>query len=255
RLSEVYRDSINEGAKERDIRQLETRYKTKQRELENVTLKSQLQRNRTIIAVIAGILLASLIISYLINKNAVRKKTIAEQQRLLETHKLETQLREQQLHEIDRMLETQEKERKRIANELHDDLGSMLATLKLNVDNMAQADDRKQIGEKTKELIEEAYSKVRNLSHLKNLGGVGSQGLLIAVEKMAEKMTILNKLEVKVYPYGLEQRLDNQLEVTLFRMIQELCTNALKHARATHINIYLTQHQHQLNIMIEDDGI
>jgi signal transduction histidine kinase len=255
RLSEVYRDSINEEEKERDIRQLETRYKTKQRELENVTLKSQLQRNRTIIAVIAGILLASLIISYLINKNAVRKKTIAEQQRLLETHKLETQLREQQLHEIDRMLETQEKERKRIANELHDDLGSMLATLKLNVDNMAQADDRKQIGEKTKELIEEAYSKVRNLSHLKNLGVVGSQGLLIAVEKMAEKMTILNKLEVKVYPYGLEQRLDNQLEVTLFRMIQELCTNALKHARATHINIYLTQHQHQLNIMIEDDGI
>ena len=253
-LSNVYRDSINDEEKAEDIRLLEMRYRTKQRELENVTLKNKLQQNRTAIAVIAGVLLASLVISYLIIKNTARKKTIAEQQRLLETQKLETLLKAQQLQEIDRMLETQEKERHRIANELHDDLGSMLATLKLNVENLGGT-AQNEVREKTKSLIEETYQKVRNLSHLKNLGVVGSQGLLVAVRKMAEKMTVINKLEVNVYPYGLEERLENQLEVTLFRMIQELCTNAIKHSGATQVNIYLTQHQNrELNIMIEDNG-
>jgi len=109
--------------------------------------------------------------------------------------------------------------------------------------------------EKTDDLIEEAYQKVRNISHLKNLGVVGSQGLLVAVKKMAEKMSILERLKINVIPFGLTERLDNQTEVSLFRMIQELCTNIIKHSLATEVNIYLTQHNpNEINIIIEDNG-
>lgn len=256
-LAKEYRDSINEQQQVSEIRSLETKYRTKTKELENANLRNRLQNNRLLIVVIVGLLALSLIISYLINKNTARKKTIAEQQRLIETQKLETKLKEQQLHEIDLMLESQEKERQRIADELHDDLGGMLATLKLNIQNIetSNAESSSQLIQKTEGLIEETYQKVRNLSHLKNLGVIGSQGLLVAVKKMAEKMSVINKLSVNVYPYGLENRMENQLEVTLFRMIQELCTNAIKHSGAQTINIYLTQHQSQdLNIIIEDTG-
>lgn len=253
----AYRDSLNEQEQVSDIRNLETKYRTKTKELENANLRNRLQNNRLLIIVIVALLALSLAISYLVNKNTAKKKMIAEQQRLIETQKLETKLKAQQLHEIDLMLESQEKERQRIADELHDDLGGMLATLKLNIQNIetGNAESSIQIIQKTEGLIEETYQKVRNLSHLKNLGVIGSQGLLVAVRKMADKMSVINRLSVNVYPHGLENRMENQLEVTLFRMIQELCTNAIKHSGADAINIYLTQHQSQeLNIMIEDNG-
>src|SRR5690606_3591447 len=109
--------------------------------------------------------------------------------------------------------------------------------------------------EKTDGLIEEAYQEVRNISHLKNLGVVGNQGLLTAVKKLAEKMTVPGKLTVSVVPFGLNERLENSLEVTLFRIIQELCTNIIKHSEANEVYIYITQHSpREMNIMIEDNG-
>jgi signal transduction histidine kinase len=105
------------------------------------------------------------------------------------------------------------------------------------------------------QLIEDAYQRVRNISHLKNLGVIGSEGLLVAVNQMATKMTVLEKLRINVIPHGLDQRLDNTVEVFIFRMIQELCTNVIKHAQASEVNIYLTQQDnHEINIIVEDNG-
>jgi hypothetical protein len=59
---------------------------------------------------------------------------------------------------------------------------------------------------------------------------------------------------VQVIPFGLNERLENSLELAIFRMIQELLTNAVKHAQATEITISLTQHENNLNIIIEDNG-
>ena len=136
----------------------------------------------------------------------------------------------------------------------------MLATLKLNFENLKRHDtdsDNKEakLFEKTDSLIDEAYQKVRNISHLKNLGVIGSEGLVVAVKKMAEKMSVLNKLQINVIPHGLNERLENTLEVTLFRIIQELCTNIIKHSEATEVNINLTQYENnELNIIVEDNG-
>jgi signal transduction histidine kinase len=72
---------------------------------------------------------------------------------------------------------------------------------------------------------------------------------------MAEKMSVLDKLNIQVIPFGLTERLDNTIEVTLFRMIQELCTNIIKHSQASEVNIYLTQgNTSEINIIIEDNG-
>lgn len=168
-------------------------------------------------------------------------------------------MREQELNEIDIMLESQEKERQRIANELHDNLGSLLSALKLNFHTLGKRESHdktsKVLFKKTEELINETYLQVRNVSHLKNLGVVGKEGLLTAVTKMAEKMTVINRLQFNVIPFGLTGRLENSVEVTLFRIIQELSANIIKHSEATEVNIYLTQHQDsRLNIMIEDNG-
>lgn len=242
-----------------EISEFHTKYKTQEKEIENLNLKNKLQTNRIIVYSAAGLLIVVLTIGILAYKNISKKKKIAEQEKLIQTQKLEKTLKDQELRDIDLILESQEKERQQIANELHDNLGSMLATLKINFQNLKRNENPEKseinLYEKTDNLIEEAYQKVRNISHLKNLGVVGSQGLLVAVKKMAEKMSVLERLQIKVIPFGLTERLDNQTEVSLFRMIQELCTNIIKHSAATEVNIYLTQHNPtEINIIIEDNG-
>jgi len=256
----VLTNTLNENEQKIAITEIDTKYKTEETKLQNLTLKNKLQTNKIILFIGLALLLIITTIGVLAYKNVSKKKTIAEQEKLIQTQKLETSLKEQELHEIDIMLESQEKERQRIANELHDNLGSLLATLKFNFQNLKRQkevleDKENQLFEKTDALIDEAYQEVRNISHLKNLGVIGSHGLEIAVKKMAEKMSILKKLTINVIPFGLNERLDNQKEITLFRMIQELCTNIIKHSQATEVNIYLTQHNKtDINIIIEDNG-
>ncbi|WP_298306466.1 sensor histidine kinase [Flavobacterium sp.] len=256
----VLTNTLNENEQKIAITEIDTKYKTEETKLQNLTLKNKLQTNKIILFIGLALLLIITTIGVLAYKNVSKKKTIAEQEKLIQTQKLETSLKEQELHEIDIMLESQEKERQRIANELHDNLGSLLATLKFNFQNLKRQkevleDKENQLFEKTDSLIDEAYQEVRNISHLKNLGVIGSHGLEIAVKKMAEKMSILKKLTINVIPFGLNERLENQKEITIFRMIQELCTNIIKHSHATEVNIYLTQHNKtDINIIIEDNG-
>lgn len=255
----VYKEILGENEQKKAIQEIDTKYKTHEKTLENLSLKSNLKTNRIINYIFFGLLIISLAIAFLAHNNISKKRKIAEQEKLIQTQKLENTLKNQELHDIDLMLESQEKERQRIANELHDNLGSMLATLKLNFQNLKRQnnivdDNENKLYEKTDELIEEAYQKVRNIAHLKNLGVVGSDGLVTAVKKMAEKMSILEKLTINVIPFGLTERVENQAEITFFRMIQELCTNIIKHSEATEVNIYLTQHTGEINIIIEDNG-
>ncbi|WP_291093033.1 MULTISPECIES: sensor histidine kinase [unclassified Flavobacterium] len=264
----ILEDKINAEMQDIKVSELQIFYETKEKDLENISLKNQnslLESKRKInllvLFVLIGVLISIILISLLTIKNAKKKQLIAEQEKLLEKQKLATTLKEHELQNIDLMLESQENERIKMANELHDNLGSMLATLKLNFQNLKRQkegliDEENKLYEKTDHLIEEAYQKVRDMAHFKNSGIVGNEGLVPAVKKMADKMSVLNLLEMNVIPFGLKDRLDNKLEVSLFRMIQELCTNIIKHAKASEVNIYLTQHNGtDINLIIEDNGI
>ncbi len=258
RLSNDVENQINESDQNIAISDMQTKYRAKEKELENLSLKNKLNTNKMFMMIFVGLLFVSLLIGVLGYKNIARKRRIAEQDRLIEKQKLEKTLKEQELHQIDLMLESQEKERQQIANEIHDNLGSILVTLKLNYQSLKRDNNNpesRQIFEKNDELIDEAYQKVRDISHLKNLGVIGTHGLIAAVNTMAEKMSVINKLKFNVFPFGFQNRLENSLEVTLFRIIQELSANIIKHAKATEASIYLTQHYSEgINIIIEDNG-
>ena len=83
---------------------------------------------------------------------------------------------------------------------------------------------------------------------------MSDQGLLSAIKKMAKTISETNTMEVEVVQFGLGERMENSLELSIFRIIQELVANAIKHADASKINIQLTQHEENLNIIVEDNG-
>ena len=103
-------------------------------------------------------------------------------------------------------------------------------------------------------MIDEAYLKVRSIAHAKNAGVIANKGLLVAVQMMAEKISSANKITIEVVHFGLDTPLENSLEIAVFRMIQELTTNILKHAHASQATINISRHDNILNIIVEDNG-
>lgn len=226
-------------------------------EKENANLRLRQGRNWLVTALVGvGLLFLS---SYFAYANQRAKNRIQVKQREVEAMKLEKVLKDQELYGIDAMIAGQEKERQRIANDLHDNLGSILATLKLHFNNLKTSKDSEtgkvEMFQKTDELLEEAYQKVRSMAHSKNAGVYAQQGLIPAIKKFASKASVINKLAIQVQEHGMADRLENSLEITIFRMIQELITNIIKHSQATEATIHLTQHDDVLNVMVEDNGI
>ncbi|WP_165583405.1 sensor histidine kinase [Aquimarina atlantica] len=262
-----YTDSLNEYKKAIALNEIEVKYQTAEKEkkivqLLNTNLKSEASRiqNRNLLIGSLSLILVGSIFVFLLYKNTKRKQRIAEQEREIEIQKTEKLLKEQELSAIDAMISGQEKERQRLANELHDNLGSTLATVKLHFQHLQNNKDNPKVEHieelytKTNALLDEAYQKVRTIAHEKNSGVMANQGLLPAIKKLAKQVSNGDGLHIEIQDYGLEERLDNALEISIFRMIQELITNAIKHAKASEIHISLTNHDSLLNIIIEDNG-
>ncbi|MBC2845595.1 tetratricopeptide repeat-containing sensor histidine kinase [Winogradskyella flava] len=199
------------------------------------------------------------ILAFLIFKNLKRKQRIAEEERQKQIEEKEKILKDLELQTIDAMIQGQEKERERLAADLHDSVGATLSAAKLQFEHLVKTQKNAEISEelikKTSTLLEDAYVEIRSMAHLKNSGVMAKNGLLPAVEKLSKNASGINGLSFEVQSFGLEQRLENSLEITIFRIIQELVTNIIKHANATKGIVHLTNHEDNLNIMIEDNGI
>ncbi len=230
-----------------------SKYDNEKLRADNLEIESKRKQSQNFLIGALAFILFGGITALLLYKNTRRKQKLAEQEKILETQKLATVLKEQELMSIDAMIEGQEKERQRIANDLHDDLGGLMATVKLHF-NALKDKQTPELFDKTTHLLDEAYQKIRSIAHAKNSGVIAKQGLLKAINNMADKISSSNKISIHVMDYGLENRLENSLELTIFRIIQELVTNILKHADATEATIHLTNHKESLNIMVEDNG-
>lgn len=262
-LDKLYADSVNYEKQSIAIQEYQIQYETEKKELENNFLKQEnillddkQKTNRVLFIVALGLLISLLITTYFIIKYLIRKKKIAEQEKIIQQQKTENILKTQEINIIDAMIEGQEKERQLIAQDMHDNLGSMLTALRLNFQHLRNQLKQNQnpLFEKTDLLIDDAYQNVRRIAHAKNSGVIADKGLIPALKVLAEKTSVPNRLKIEVNSFGMNSRLDMPLEITIFRAIQELITNSIKHASASKISISLTQHQDEINIMVEDNG-
>ena len=244
------------------IAEISEKYETAKRENEILQLQNDNQRlsfhqrrQRNLLFGSFGLLGILLLTGYLSLKSNRRKRIIREQNHELEKQRMLEKLKQQELNAIDYIIEGQEKERSRIAADLHDSLGSKLATLRLYLDNFGEnlnveGNDFKKVNE----LAEMSYKEVREISHNINSGVLVDKGLIPALRSMASFASNANNLDVQIIDVDLERRLENQVEIQLFRVIQELITNVIKHADATEVTVQVTDHDDHINIIVEDNG-
>jgi len=237
---------------------IETKYQTAEKEKQILVEQGKKERNSNIAIGLGSGLIAVIIIGFLAYKNTKKKKDIAEKQREIEINKTEKILKEQEINTIDAMISGQEKERQRLASDLHDSVGATLAAARLQFEHLHKNRDKgaqtNELFDKTSKLLEDAYTEVRTMSHIKNSGVIAKQGLLPAVQKLARNASVTSALNIEVQDFGLNERLENTLEISVFRILQELVTNIIKHAEASEASIAITQHEESLSIIVEDNG-
>lgn len=158
------------------------------------------------------------------------------------------------------LVQTQDNERKRIAGDLHDSLGSLLSTVKLRFNGL-QEDFQQKIPEKysrfndTITMLDEAIHELRQISHNMLPVSLSRFGLKAALETFVEQINASRKLETKLQILGLDRRLPEEMEVAVYRICQELVQNVIKHAGATSLWIQVIDHKDSLNIIVEDNGM
>lgn len=194
-----------------------------------------------------GILLSTIIIGTLVYQNRLKAKSI-----LLTAAK-----QEQQLIAMRSMLEGQEKERARIARDLHDGLGNMLSTLKASVGSMPININNQKAGQiynKASEMIDEACTEVRKIAHEMMPQALEKLGLRKALQDLIQKTDANHDFEVQLQIYGQEQILEDGTNVMLYRIVQELLNNIIKYAKAKEVLVQITYSEDWLNLTVEDDG-
>ena len=257
-LTLAHRDSIFTIERQSVIDQLRTEYESERQEIEIAQLEESSLQDRNLLSVMSGLLVTTLVIAFLVLKINRKKRIIAQQNEKIEKQHVEKLLKEQELIGINAMLEGQENEREKISEELHDTIGGSLATLKLYIESLDEVKESlkyHKLHQKASHLLEETYDEVRKIAHSKSAGVLIKKGLLPAVDSMAMKISETQKIEIQIIGTGLEDRLENSVEIGVFRTIQELLSNAVKHSGASEVVVQITQHDDVLNIIVEDDGL
>ena len=245
------KDSINNETNQQDILQRESSLKIEQqKQLQRIALEKQkLWRN-----IIIGIALFSLItLGFLYNRYRLRQK-----------NRYQEQINRQQNELFNAIAVTQDQERKRIAEDIHDSLGSILSAAKLKLsalkeDQAKLSDEQTESWQITLQLLDEASSELRNISHNIMPATLSKLGLVAALRNLINNISshpiaIGSGMQISFSAHDFENRIAEQEEMSIYRIVLELINNIVKHAQATKVTVQLIKYPDYINLSVEDNG-
>lgn len=215
--------------------------------LENENLKKLKERNLLLFSGLGILLIALFAIFFIAYKN--RKNHIISNHRI-------KQLEEEKKHMAARFLvEGQENERKRVALELHDNLGVLLSATKMQFTAIKdKSPENEELILKATKFLEQASTDVRKISHNLMPGLLTKLGLFEALEDLFETLDETDGIDAKMDVVGPQKRYPENSEIMIYRMLQEIVNNSIKHSGADKYDLTLVVHPDELDISYSDNG-
>jgi signal transduction histidine kinase len=199
-----------------------------------------------------------LIFSYLGYKNFRNIKRIADQQQEIQQQKINELEKNKQLLARDAMLKGQEEERSRIAKDLHDGLGGFLSGTKLSFMNVKEklllSAENEILFNKSLNMLDHTINDLRKVARNLMPEALVKFGLNEALRDFCETIQSTAGTRIIYQQFGTIRTLDKSAEVFIYRIIQELVNNAIKHAEAREVLVQLTMGDDRIGIAVEDDG-
>jgi two-component system NarL family sensor kinase len=253
------RDSVYNNEKSKQIFELETKYQTekKQSEIENLKLVKK-QRTLAIYILIASLLLGSLL-SWMYFRNIRNKKIISDQKLEIKEQQLLEFEKERQLVAAKSVLQGEEAERARLAGDLHDGLGGLLSGVKLKLSFMKEnaiiTSENLAHFNHALDLLDASITEMRRVAHNLMPETLMHYGLRTALNDFIRQVAPEGTPLIRFNIFGGDLRFDKELEITIYRVTQELVTNAVKHAQAKLIDVQLFTENDRICVQVSDNGI
>ena len=228
------------------IREMEVKYETEKKETQIATLESEKKMMIWLGIAGGGVLLLTLAVSLMFWRWSVQKHRLAEQQ----VKQLE---QEKRLVATQAVLDGEVQERTRLARDLHDGLGSILAGTKLNLLEMKKSVVMEYTDAERYEtalgLLDESIREMRRVAHHLMPESLVNMGLKHSITDFCRTIP-----HAQFNYYGDESRIDPKLEVMLYRIMHELVSNALKHSGAGYILVEITRYENKIVLTVHDNG-
>jgi len=241
KLYSKFRDSIVSKDKNAQLSELNVKYETEKKQ--NLIHHQQFEiRQKNIWLIFAGILfLTSLVSAFFIYKNY----------KFRQDRKLQKEIFRQQELEAKALFEGEQNERIRIARDLHDSVGQMLSLVKMNLSSQEQNPETENI----QDLVDKTISEVRNISH-NLIPEELNFGIFPALENLADKVNTSSKTKMDLnIPEEIKTiKFQKQNELSIYRIVQEVVNNMIKHADASFINLSISKLENSLILNIQDNG-
>lgn len=242
------KDSLVNVSSEHRIAEMQTVYETEKKQQQINLQKAQLSKKNYIITgtIVVALLLGLLGISAWL-RFRLKQKT-----------RLQHEIMKQQELSAKAVLEAEEDERQRIARDLHDGVGQLMSATKMNLSSFEselnfQNTDQKRSFEKIISLVDESCKEIRSVSHNMMPNSLLKNNLAAALHDFIDKLD-KKSLEIDLYTEGLDEKLDSNIEVVLYRVIQECVNNVIRHASASELDISVVKEKDGISATIEDNG-
>jgi len=230
-------NAVNTENSSKNLSELQTKYETTQKENRILQQQFEISKRNYWVGGILIVFVLSLLLGY-----SSYKRSQLKQQNLATTA----------------IIETEEKERKRIAQDLHDSVSQLMMAAKINltvVGNELPFTDDAQKGrfQKAINLVDEGFKEVRTISHNMMPQALLESGLALVIKQFIENIEN-NTIAINLFTRGFEDHFDNTIETILYRILQECINNVMKHANASRVDISLIRDEENISLTIEDNG-
>lgn len=251
-------DSINTAANIKELnfytKELETKYNTEKKEAQIKLQQTQLKQKSVINYFLIAGATALLAISLLVYRNYSSRQKL-QQARIDELEK------EKQLTATEAVLKGEEQERTRLAKDLHDGLGGMLSGIKYSLSNMKgnliMTPDNTQAFERSIDMLDSSIKEMRRVAHNMMPEILVRYGLNTALKEFCNEINNSGVIRASYQSIGMDkEQLDQTVAVTIYRIVQELVNNAIKHGAAKNVLVqtHLMASDGLMSVTVEDDG-
>jgi two-component system NarL family sensor kinase len=236
---------------QRNVQTLDKKYEMEKKEKQLLLQQSAIRKKNTLNYILIGSTAALLLISLLGYRTYQQKRKLQEQ-------KITQLEKEKLLLATQSIVKGQEEERNRLAQDLHDGLGGLLSGVKLQLGamkgNLILSEEHGRTFNNALGKLDESISEMRRVAHNMMPEALMKLGLQQALQDYCDGLSESQSFKINGEFYGLEKRMDSSTEIVVYRIVQELLNNVVKHSGATTILAQVMRQENNLSITVEDNG-
>ncbi len=264
------KDSLFNTNSATKILELQEKYETKQKEQEiailnkentTISLENQLKTDQLKLSLISisFVIVLIVILSLFFRQKSKNQKALLVYQEAQNKEQINQLIQKQEIRTLESVLTAQQNERKKLASDIHDNLGSYLATIKYQHEatKVTRQHEKKRRSQfkSMSQLISSACAEVRAISHQMATGESFDFSLIPAIQKLVQRIRATKQFNIQFIHLLDALDASQETELALYKIIQELLSNVLKHAKATEVILQINGSSKDISIIVEDNGI